>query len=105
MIFSSPEQQHLKLLEEVLKRLAAAGLQVKKHKYKFMAPFVEFLGHLVDDKGIHPLTEKVRAIQQAPTPTNLTELKSYLGLISYYRKFDASGSSLQVAEQESPLER
>ena len=87
VISRATEAKHLELLEEVLKRLAATGLRAKKHKCKFMVPFVEFLGHLVDDKGICPLPEKVRAIQLAPTPTTLTELKSYLGLISYYGKF------------------
>lgn len=52
-----------------------------------MAPFVEFLGHLVDEKGVCPLPEKIQAIQQATVPTNLTELKSYIGLLSYYGKF------------------
>ena len=84
LISRATEAEHLESLEEVLKRLKAAGLRAKRHKCKFMAPFVEFLGHLV---GIRPLPEKIRAIQQAPTPTNLTELKSYLGLISYYGKF------------------
>lgn len=87
LISRATEAEHLESLEEVLKQLAVAGLRAKKNKCKFRAPFVEFLGHLVDEKGIHPLPEKVRAIQQAPTPTNVTELKSYLGLISYYGKF------------------
>ena len=76
LISSSTEAEHLKALEEVLNRLATAGLRAKKRKCKFMAPFVEFLGHLVDGDGIRPLPEKIRAIQSAPRPTNLTELKS-----------------------------
>ena len=87
LISRATEAEHIQSLEEVLKRLSEAGLRAKKHKCKFMAPFVEFLGHLVDSRGIRPLPEKVRAIQQAPTPTNVTELKSYIGLISYYGKF------------------
>ena len=87
LISRATEAEHLESLEEVLKRLAVAGLRAKKNKCKFMALIVEFLGHLVDEKGIRPLPEKVRAIQQAPTPTNVTELKYYLGLISYYGKF------------------
>ena len=49
-----------------------------------MAPFIEFLGHLVDGDGICPLPEKIRAIQNA---LRTTELKSYIGLLSYYGKF------------------
>ena len=52
-----------------------------------MSPSVEFLGHLVDAQGLRPLPEKIRAVQEAPTLTNVTELKAYLGLISYYGKF------------------
>ena len=51
-----------------------------------MTSSVEFLGHLVDAQGLRPLPEKIRAVQEAPTPTNVTELKAYLGLI-YYGKF------------------
>ena len=87
LISSATEAENLKSLEEVLKRLSEAGLRAKRGKCTFMAPSVEFLGHLVDAKGIRPLPEKVRAVQQAPTPTNVTELRSYIGLISYYGKF------------------
>ena len=52
-----------------------------------MAPSVAFLGHVIDAKGLHPLPDKVQAIRQAPTPKNVTELKSYLGLLTYYGKF------------------
>ena len=61
LISRSTKAEHLKALEEVLNRLATAGLRAKKWKCKFMAPFVEFLGHLVDCDGIRPLPEKIRA--------------------------------------------
>ena len=80
-------EQHLKSLDEVLSRLENAGLLLRRVKCKFLQPSITFLGHKVDAAGLHPLTEKVEAIQQAPRPTNVTELKSYLGLLSYYSKF------------------
>lgn len=52
-----------------------------------MAPSVEFLGHLLDAQGLRPLPERIRAVQEAPRPTNVSELKAYLGLISFYGKF------------------
>ena len=52
-----------------------------------MASSVAYLGHLIDAHGLHPLPEKICAIEEAPTPKNVTELKSYLGLLSYYGKF------------------
>ena len=60
LITSATEAEHLKALEEVLKRLASAGLRAKQHKCKFMAPFVEFLGHIIDKDDIRPLPAKVR---------------------------------------------
>ena len=60
---------------------------MKKSKCLFMVPTVSFLGHRIDADGLHPLDDKVRAIEAAPTPTNVTELKSYLGLLTYYGKF------------------
>ena len=52
-----------------------------------MAPSVVYLGHRIDAQGLHPLAEKVKAIQEAPKPNNVSELKAYLGLLSYYSKF------------------
>ena len=52
-----------------------------------MVPSVAYLGYVIDTDGLRPLPEKVEAIQQAPTPTNVAELKSYLGLLTYYGKF------------------
>ena len=53
----------------------------------FLAPSVIYLGHKIDSEGLHPVPEKVKAIQEAPRPTYVSELKSYLGLLSYYSKF------------------
>ena len=52
-----------------------------------MVPSVPYLGHVIDSEGLHPLPKKVEAIHQAPTPNNVTELKSHLGLLTYYGKF------------------
>ena len=93
LVTGPTEAEHLRSLEEVLKHLAKAGLHAKKHKCQFMKPQVVFLGHVSDDKGIHPVPSKVKAIQDAPQPKNVTELKSYLGLLTYYGKFMPSLST------------
>ncbi len=54
----------------------------------------DYLGVKVDAEGIHPLPEKVRAIEEAPAPRNVGELKSFLGLLSYYSMFLPSMSTL-----------
>ena len=68
LVTGGDEDEHLKSLEEVLKRLQEAGLQVKKHKCQFLAPSVSYLGHVIDSSGLHPEPEKVEAIKSVPTP-------------------------------------
>jgi len=48
---------------------------------------VEYLGHIIDESGLHPTQEKVKAIQEAPKPKNLQELRSFLWMINYYGRF------------------
>ena len=87
LVTGPTEAEHLQVLEEVLQRLQTAGLRLKREKCVFMAPSVAYLGHKIDAQGLHPLPDKVRAIQEAPQPQNVSELKAYLGLLSYYSKF------------------
>ena len=67
-IFISRETQaeHLESLEEVLMRLASVGLRVKWFKCKFLVPSIEFLGHLIDDVGFHPLPDKIQVFSKHP---------------------------------------
>ena len=87
LITGKTEADHLAALEEVLKRLENAGLRLKRDKCMFLAPSVIYLGYRIDAQGIRPVAEKVKAIQDAPQPRNVTELKSYLGLLTYYSRF------------------
>ena len=96
LIMGKTEFDHLQSLEEVLKCLVKAGLKVKRYKCKFMAPFVAYLGYIIDAEGLHPLSEKVQAVQQVHVTGSVTELKSYLGLLTYYGKFLPNLSTLQA---------
>lgn len=60
LVTGETTEDHLRSLEEVLRRLEKAGLRVKKSKCRFMQPSIIYLGHLIDADGIHPLSEKVR---------------------------------------------
>ena len=62
-------------------------MRLKKEKCVFMVPSVEYLGHSISKEGLQPTAEKVRAITEAPQPTNVSELKAFLGLVNYYGKF------------------
>jgi len=87
ILISSPtREEYLKSLEEVLRRLKEANLRAKKLKCEFLVPSVSCLGNMIDGEGLYPLPGKVKAIQDAPTPKNITELKSYQGLLTYYGK-------------------
>ena len=94
LITGETEADHLQTLEKVLERLSKAGLRAKKNKCKFMVPSVDYLGYVIDAQGLRPHPDKVLAIQQAPMPLNVTQLKSYLGLLSYYGKFLPNLSTL-----------
>ena len=48
---------------------------------------MEYLGHIIDSTGLHPSPAKVHAIQKGPAPTNITELRAFLGFVNYYQKF------------------
>ena len=74
-------------LMEVLRRMDAAGVRLKLRKCVYQAPEVIYLGYKINAEELHPTDEKVRAILDARTPRNVTELKFYLGLINYYGRF------------------
>ena len=59
-----------------------------------MAPEVNYLGHLIDRAGLRPLPSKLAAIQEAPEPKNVPELRAFLGLVNYYGKFISHLSTL-----------
>ena len=87
LIMGSSEEEHLSSLKQVLTRLQDAGLRLNKKKCNFLVPSVTYLGYRIDSEGLHPTDEKLKAVQQAPTPTSVTELKAYLGLLTYYGRF------------------
>ena len=59
-----------------------------------MSAQVKYLGYVIDERGLHPNPERVKAIVEAPAPRSTSELKSFLGLLNYYRKFIPNLSAL-----------
>ena len=84
LVSGADDQGHLKNLERVLSVLDEAGLVLKKAKCRFLLPEVTYLGFRISKNGVAPLPEKVAAMQDAPSPTTVTELKAYLGALNYY---------------------
>ena len=87
IIYSRSEKEHLELLEEIFTRLKAAGLKLKLEKCCFFKKHIQYLGHLISEEGIQPLLEKLESIAKMPAPKNPKEVKQFLGLVGYYRKF------------------
>lgn len=79
--------EHMKNLREVLKRMNDAGLRAKVEKCKFFQRSVTYLGHTIDENGIHPTEDKIEAIRNSPSPKNVKQLRSFLGSVNYYEKF------------------
>ena len=87
IIFSKTEEEHLQHLEEIFVRLRKFGLKMKHEKCSFFKKHIQYLGHLVLEKGFEPLPEKLESIRKMPAPRTAKEVKQFLGLIGYYRKF------------------
>ncbi|RXN12978.1 putative protein K02A2.6-like protein [Labeo rohita] len=94
LVTGANDEEHLKNLEEVLRRLKTSGLRLKRSKCEFLGEEVIFLGHQISAAGVQPVAEKVQAIQEAPTPQTVSELRAYLGLLNYYHKFLPSLSTV-----------
>ena len=87
VVYSKNAETHLFHLQEIFKRLEDAGLKLKPQKCEFGLDEIQYLGHRIGRKGISPFSDKVKAIREFKTPTTVTEIKSFLGLANYYRKF------------------
>ena len=80
-------KEHFERLEAVLARLEEKGLHANVRKCRFFEDKIEYCGHVIDRHGLHKMKEKTEAVVNAPAPTNVTELRSYLGLVNYYHRF------------------
>ncbi|XP_061716614.1 uncharacterized protein K02A2.6-like [Cydia pomonella] len=80
-------EDHLHTLHQVLGRLEKFGLKVKKEKCSFFAESVTYLGFRISKQGVHTCPEKVKVIKDMAIPANVTELRSFIGMIMYYGKF------------------
>ena len=92
LIKGSTKEEHNSNLEAVRSRFREYGLRVKLSKCKFMERCVEFLGHCVDAEGIRSSQNKISAIKKIPT--NVSELRTFLGMVHYYNKFISNLSSI-----------
>lgn len=94
LIASSNADEHTLHLRDVFQRLTDYGIVVNPDKCQFGVRSVELLGHVIDQSGIRPLPNKLSSIKDYPAPTSLRQLRRFLGLVNYYRRFIPECASL-----------
>nr|GEX17844.1 reverse transcriptase domain-containing protein [Tanacetum cinerariifolium] len=87
LIYSKNEQEHREHLKLILKLLKREKFYAKFSKCEFWIPKVQFLGHVIDSRGIHVDPAKIESIKDWASPKTPTEIRQFLGLASYYRRF------------------
>ena len=100
LIYSRSEEEHASHLRVVLQTFKDRRLFTKFSKYGFWLQSVTFLGHIVSSEGICVDSQKKEAVNQWPRPTSAIDIRSFLGLAGYYRRFVKVFSSIA-----SPLTR
>nr|GEZ27840.1 putative reverse transcriptase domain-containing protein [Tanacetum cinerariifolium] len=87
LIYSKNEKEHEEHLKAILGLLKEEKLYAKFSKCEFWIPKVQFLGHVIDSRGIHVDPAKIESIKDWAFPKTLTEIRQFLGLAGYYRRF------------------
>ena len=87
LVFTKTWEQHLNVLRKVFEILRDSRVKLKLKKCHFLKPQVNWVGHVVDGDGIRVDPAKTVALERVPVPSNAKELRSFLGLANYYRKF------------------
>nr|GFC60287.1 putative reverse transcriptase domain-containing protein [Tanacetum cinerariifolium] len=81
------EKEHEEQLRWILELLKKEKLYTKFSKYEFWIPKVQFLGHVIDNQGIHVDPTKIESVKDWESPKSPTEIRKFLGLAGYYRRF------------------
>ena len=87
LIYSRTVKEHLEMLDNTLKQLLTAGCKIKLSKCSFFKEQIHYLGHLVSGTSILPLANKIEALMKLKPPTNVKEVRHFLGFTDYYHKF------------------
>ncbi|KAA8496806.1 Transposon Ty3-I Gag-Pol polyprotein [Porphyridium purpureum] len=103
LVFTKDRQSHGEVLKEVLSRLQKAGYRLKRKKCSFFVSEVEYLGNIVGNGCVKMDPRKVEALRDWPVPKTVTELRSFLGMTNWFRRF-VKGYSTVVAPLTSLLQ-
>ena len=87
LVFSHSLEDHLGHLKVVMKRLVEVGLKLKPEKCHFARPELEYLGHIITREGLKTNPRLIGAVKDFPSPRNVHDMRRFVGLASYYRRF------------------
>ena len=94
LVFSHTEAEHDSRLQAALKRIQSSGATLNVNKCAFRQPKIKFLGHIIDKNGVSADPNKTAAITRMPSPSNITELQRFLGMVNQLNKFSFHLSKL-----------
>ncbi|CAK9816796.1 Retrovirus-related Pol polyprotein from transposon 412 [Anthophora quadrimaculata] len=108
VVFGTTIEEHNRNLATVFQRLRELGLKLQPDKSKFLRPELEYLGHVITADGVKPNPEKIQSVAEFPTPKSVTNVKSFLGIAGYYRKFIKNFAKLakpltELTEKNTPF--
>ena len=87
IVFSRTPEEHIHRLTAVISKLRAAGLKLNPTKCDLFRQQIHYLEHVVSKEGISTDPDKIKAVTEWPKPTTVTEVRSFLGFVNYYRRF------------------
>lgn len=96
LVTSSSKEEHLQHLEQLFQRFNDYGVVINISKCNFCKDEVQFLGHMVNKDGIYPLPHKVEAISNYKKPTNVKEVRRFLAMLNFYRRFVPHAAETQI---------
>ena len=87
IVFNRTSVEHIYRLKAVISKLRATGLKLKPTKCDLFKQQINYLGHVVSKEGVSTDPDKITAVTEWPQPTTVTEVRSFLGFVRYYRRF------------------
>ncbi|GKF23094.1 putative reverse transcriptase domain-containing protein, partial [Tanacetum coccineum] len=105
LIYSRNKEEHANHLRIILELLKKEKLYAKFSKCDFWIRIVQFLGHLIDNQGLHVDLAKIEAVKNWTSPTTPIEIRQFLGLAGYYRRFIKDFSKIAKSLTEINLEK